>query len=346
MAERKLTIRAPKVRLWRYLPILIILGLAVHLLLPQIADLRKSWSVIRQMTWWVVALAICAQALSYVGSGYTLRAILANSRVRLSIARGVLITLASNSIGLVAGGWIGGAAATYGWVRREDRSGDAAALTGALPPLLNNVVLAGVSAIGVVYLLVNHDLSREQLIGFSVVLLALCALASGFVVALYHPQATTRLAVKFADRWAKFRHREYRPQDTEASVNQFVQAWRALGRGRWLRPALGAAANVGFDMLTLYLMFVAAGHPVGPGVLFAGYGLPYMLGKIAFMFPGGVGVVETGMVAIYGSLGVPSDISVVVVLGYRLISFWAPSLLGFVAAAYLGSRKKRAEAPA
>lgn len=346
MADGKLTIRAPKVRLWRYLPILIILGLAVHLLLPQIADLRKSWSVIRQMTWWVVALAILVQALSYIGSGYTLQTILANSREKLSITKGVLITLASNSIGLVAGGWIGGAAATYGWVRREDQYGDAAALAGTLPPLLNNAVLAGVSAIGVIYLLVNHDLSQVQLVGFSVVLMALGALAAGIIAALYHPGATTRLAIRLAGRWAKFRRREYQPQDTEASVNQFVQAWRAMGHGRWLHPALGAVANVGFDMLTLYFMFVAAGHPVSPGVLFAGYGLPYMLGKIAFMFPGGVGVVETGMIAIYGSLGVPSDISVVVILGYRLISFWVPSLLGFSAAAYLGSKKKRAEAPA
>ena len=29
-----------------------------------------------------------------------------------------------------------------------------------------------------------------------------------------------------------------------------------------------------FDMLTLYFLFVAAGHPVSPGVLLAGYGLP------------------------------------------------------------------------
>ena len=34
------------------------------------------------------------------------------------------------------------------------------------------------------------------------------------------------------------------------------------------------------------------------------------------------------MVAIYEGLGVPSAVSVVVILGYRLISFWIPTLLG------------------
>ena len=41
------------------------------------------------------------------------------------------------------------------------------------------------------------------------------------------------------------------------------------------------------------------------------------------------------MVAIYTSLGVPGAISVVVILSYRLLSFWIPSLLGFAVAVYL-----------
>lgn len=327
---------APKIRAWRYLPILIILGLAVHLLVPQITALANSWSVIRKMTWWAVTLAIFAQILSYLGSGFVLHAILANEKQRLSPLRGALITMASASIGLVAGGWVGGAAATYSWTRRESQDGDAAALAGALPPILNNIVLAGVSIIGVSYLLAAHDLSRTQLIGFAVVLLAICLVVAGAAFTFRSPKVATRLAAAAASRWAKLRHKEYQPEDTIASVEQFTQAWQALGHGRWRYPALGALANTGFDMLTLYFMFVAAGHPVSPGILFAGYGLPFMLSKIAFVFPGGVGVVEASMVAIYASLGVPNAVSVVVILGYRLISFWIPSLLGFGAAAYLG----------
>jgi uncharacterized membrane protein YbhN (UPF0104 family) len=43
---------------------------------------------------------------------------------------------------------------------------------------------------------------------------------------------------------------------------------------------LGAIANIGFDMLTLYFLFVAAGHNVSLGILFAGYGLPLMLAMV------------------------------------------------------------------
>ena len=101
---------------------------------------------------------------------------------------------------------------------------------------------------------------------------------------------------------------------------------------------LGAIANIGFDMLTLFFLFVAAGHNISLGILFAGYGLPLILGKMAFLFPGGVGVIEGSMVALYDSLQVPDAVSVVVILGYRLFSFWLPTLLGFLAAAYLSGK--------
>ena len=48
----------------RYLPILILLGLAVHLLLPQLTELRHSIDVVEQMRLWAVGLAILAQMLS------------------------------------------------------------------------------------------------------------------------------------------------------------------------------------------------------------------------------------------------------------------------------------------
>jgi uncharacterized protein (TIRG00374 family) len=343
MADHEQQIPSPKIRLWHYLPILIILGLAVHLLLPQITTLESSWSVIQGMTWWAVVLAVVAQVLSYLGSGYMLHIILDTNQERLSLFKGVLITVASYSIGLVAGGWVGGAAATYGWVRRESRDSNVAVLAGTLPAMLNNVVLVGVALIGTLYLLVVHDLTNVQLIEFGIVVLVLSLTTVGVIIALRFPEPATRLILWLVGRWAALRRKPFEPQNTINSVEGFILAWRSLRNGKWLRPVLGAMANIGFDMLTLYFLFIAAGQNVSLGVLFAGYGLPFILGKMAFMFPGGVGVIEGSMVAFYTSLKVPNPVSVVVILVYRLFSFWLPSLLGFVAAAYLGSKLSQPE---
>ena len=335
MADQDHPLKIPKKRLWRSLITLIILGLAVHLLVPQITDLASSWSVVQGMIWWAVALAVLSQACSYLGSGYMLHAILAPYREKLSTLKGVLITMAAFSVGLVAGGWVGTAAVTYGWVRKENRDGNTATLAGTLPPLLNDAILVSVALIGTIYLLVVHDLSNLQLIEFSIVLLVLGLLAVGGVLALRSPEPATRLVVWLAGQWAALRRKPFTPYNTIASVRHFVAAWESLGNGHWLRPLIGAIANIGFDMLTLYFMFLAAGYHVSFGVLFAGYGLPFMLAKVAFILPGGVGVVEGGMVALYTSLKVPNAVSVVVILGYRLFSFWLPTLLGFAAATYL-----------
>ncbi|MFN8423038.1 MAG: YbhN family protein [Anaerolineae bacterium] len=91
---------------------------------------------------------------------------------------------------------------------------------------------------------------------------------------------------------------------------------------------LGAALDIGFDMLTLWLLFAASGRPVGLDVLCVGYGLPILVGKVGLL-PGGIGVVEASMTALYAGMGVPAGVVVVVVLGYRLVSFWLPFVLGF-----------------
>jgi glycosyltransferase 2 family protein len=328
----------PQIRPWRYVPILIILGLGAYVLLPQIDSLQHSWMVVSHMIWWAVALAVISQVLSYLGAGYMLHAIQEIGHQKLPIWKGALITMGSASIGLVAGDWVGSAAATYGWIYKENHDGNAAAMAGTLPALLDNVVMVLVTMVGVLYLLLMHDLVKAQLIEFGIVLIVLILLAAGGVLILRYPKTATRLVIWLAGRWSALRRKPFSPNPIIAAMNQFIETWQSLRKGNWERPMLGAIANLAFDILTVYFLFIAAGHSVSFGILIAGYGLPFILGKMAFILPGGVGVIEAGMVAIYDSLKVPNAVSVVVILGYRLFSFWLPTLLGFAIAAYLSGK--------
>ena len=76
-------------------------------------------------------------------------------------------------------------------------------------------------------------------------------------------------------------------------------------------------------------------------MLLAGYGLPLLVGKIAVV-PGGLGVVEGGMVGMYHALGLPAATAVTVVLAYRLLSFWLPNLVGFAVMPWLEAAPHRA----
>jgi uncharacterized membrane protein YbhN (UPF0104 family) len=324
----------PAGRWLRNLLTLLLVGLAVHLILPQIATLEHSLQVIKGMTWWAVGLAAGAQVLSYLGSGLLLQAIAAMTGDRLSVVRGTLITTASYSIGLVAGGMVGSGAATYRWVHGSGVSAEGALLAGSLPALVYDGALLIISIFGLLYLLVVHKLTAAQALSFGLILLILSLLAAAIVWGARHRPQLTNLATRLTRRWATLRHRPYDPAPTQASVGRLLNAWDRLGDGGWRGPALGAAINTVFDMLTLALVFVAAGHRVSPAVLLAGYGLPLLLGK-APLLPGGVGIVESTMTALYTGLGVPNAVVVVVVLIYRFFSFWLPSLLGFPLVPYL-----------
>jgi len=323
------------VRIGRYLPRLIILGLAVHLILPQLTSLEHSFKVVESMATWAVGLAIIAQLFRYLGSGYQLHSIVAIVHQRLSIFFGIIITLAASSIGLVAGGVLGNIAATYRWVRNNGVSVEVAGLAGTLPLILNNIILIFVTFVSLVYLLTIHQLSTTQTFIFTLLLLLLLIFISVIIWGLRHRLQLTSLAIWMAGWWARINKRSFKATDTEKTMVHLFKAWDVLFTGGWQRPLLGAGMNIGFDILTLYFLFIAAGYQVGPGVLLAGYGMPILLGKMAFLIPGGVGVVEGAMAAMYKGLGIPDPVVVVVILTYRLFSFWLPSLLGFPLAAYL-----------
>jgi uncharacterized protein (TIRG00374 family) len=321
-------------RKWRLSPYMlpaIILGLAAWLLVPQIAALEKSVSVLGVMSVSLVSLAGLAQVISYLGSGYLLKAIADIGKPRLSIVRGALITMAASSIGLVAGGWAGTALATYRWVRKSEADPEQAALAGVLPTLFNNALLAVVAVVGLAYLWLTGQLSSAEEAG-EVLFAAFLGLAlAALVVGLCRKTLMERLVITAAGRVTRLLRRPYDPDALRQRISNVYRGLSRLGKRRWIQPVLGAAINIGFDMLTLYLLFDAAGQAADPGMLLAGYGLTFLLGKAAFLFPGGVGVMESGMAAIFTNLGIPGSTSVAVILGYRLVSFWIPALLGFAA---------------
>ncbi|WP_440948368.1 lysylphosphatidylglycerol synthase transmembrane domain-containing protein [Methanosarcina sp. T3] len=319
----------------RYLPTLIFLGLAVHLILPQLASVESSLQVIRTMALWAVLLAAVAEIISYIGYGYLINSVLAIVDQQLSVLKGAGITLAAASMGMLAGGTLGNAAATYSWVRKSGVSAEGSGLAGTLPTIFNNAILTLLAAAGIVHLLLVHELSTIQFYAFLLILGILSLGVAAVSWGKSHRSRFTAVALRISASFAGLRHKPYIPTSTENSVNRLFAALDILHEGGWQFPALLAAFSIGFDALTLYLFFIAAGHPVGLEVLLIGYGLPLLFGKMAFVIPGGVGVVESTMIALYTGLGVPGSLAVVVVLGYRVFSFWIPTLVGFPIAFYL-----------
>lgn len=331
---RPVTVRPLHIRLLRYLPTLLLLGLAVHLILPQIASLEHSVGVIKQMAWWLVGLGVLAQVASYLGSGYLVQSLVSMTGERLSLIRGMLITLSAYSIGLVAGGLVGNSASAFRWLKQGGISTRTASLASTIPALINSLLFLVLALFGLVHLLLVHELSTLEEIAFALILMADGAIVLLLVWGISHPAQLTRLIDRLITRWKTLRRQPHDPHQAQAFVDQVLNTWMALRKGGWRGSMLGTLLNTGFDLLTLFLLFMAAGYPISFGPLLIGYGLPLLLGKVTFL-PGGLGIVEGTMVALYTGLGVPASTAVVVVLAYRVLSFWIPTLLGFPLVSYL-----------
>ncbi len=324
----------------RYLFLLLFVGVALYFLLPRLAAMQHGLAVLSRLRIPFVILAVAAQALSYLSNGYLIRSVVKVQSKPVSVFDGALVTLAANSVGTLGGGALGTAGMTYLSLRRRGVNRGAAGLGGWIPIFLNLAVLTLVSLAGLFVLIYLRKSSTVLAAGLAMVIFVLLLGFGTLLWSLTHREKLHGLATGIAKFIAKIRRKSVDHSKIEIAVVHLLEGWDALIRGGWRTPVLGAVLNTGFDMLTLGFLFWAAGYRADASILLAGYGLPQLLGKSTVIL-GGAGVVEAGMVALYVILGVPRAIAIVAVLGYRLLSFWLPTLIGIPLVPFLGTTEQQ-----
>lgn len=326
----KITISKTVISIGEKIILIGILALAVFYLLPQLSSIENSLKILATLKPWAILLALIAQFLSYLGSGITISECVKLTKNNISAFRGMLIALASASIGLVAGGMFGSTASTFRWVKASGGGNEGSSLAASLPPIFVDIVLVAVSVFGLIFLLLVHDLTSTQLLSFGLITLLLIAIAVAFILAVKHQEKGIEKTLEILEKVYSWLKKDFQKDQMKANLVQLFATGDYLMKGGWKGPVGGATINIVLDMLTLYFVFLASGKPISAFVLIAGYGLPWLIGRMAFIFPGGVGIVESTMVALYVTLGIDNSLATVVVLVYRVISFWLPSIAGFI----------------
>ena len=313
---------------WRTtLPLLVLLAIAVHAILPQLATLESTAAELRQMRWWAVGLAAMAQAVSLGAYGYTVQSVARLTRDQIGGIAAVRVALAATSIGLVSGGPLGFGAATHRWLRDRGFSADGAALCASVPGILNITALVAFTVIGVTYLVAHHVLGHSQRVTLAMLGVVVVGLVLLTTWLLTSPERTIRLVTAVRRGLQRVRRRVVTDAPGADLRSRIGFIHESLRNGAWLRPLLGAIGKLAFDVVTLFLLFVGTGDVIHPLALLAGYALPQLVGTISFV-PGGLGIVEGGMTGLFVAIHVPAATAVLVVLAYRGLSFWAPLLLG------------------
>ncbi len=301
----------------------------LYFVLPNITGVGATVDRIEGGDVWWLALGVLAEALSFAGYIVLFRAVFVRGDERIGWRESYQVTMAGlAATRLFAAAGAGGVALTAWALRRSGLSPRLVACRMVAFVVLLYAVYAGslmLDGVGLGTGLFPGGGSFAITIVPAIIAAILVAVAGA--VALLPGDIERRLG-----QWASGSGRVAHllasavtvPALAASGVRTAIDLIRARDAG-----LLGAPVYWGFEICVVWAMFHAFGSPPPFTVILMAYFVG-MLGNL-LPLPGGLGGVEGGMIGALAAFGVHLDLAVVVVLGFRAISFWLPTLPGVVA---------------
>lgn len=330
--------RKSRARLWTSLATMAALALVVYTLRDKLPSAHSvSIALTSAQPRWVLVAAVL-EALSLGMFARQQRSLLAAMSVRMSMPRAIAVTYARSaiSISMPAGSAVS-AAFAYQQFRRSGANRDNAAAVMVLSGIVSFTGLAMLYVLGVAGVVVVSPEqawhAHSELI-ITVAAITVTTLATWFIVKRLParaPSATRGDIVGASDlsrvrRWSA---------TAVAVIRNNVSTWRSVRPRHWAASVTYAVLNWLFDLLCLAAAAAAFGLHVGMLTL-AGIYLGVQLVRQVPITPGGIGLIETGLLAGFAALGAPAATAAAVVLTYRILSCWL--LIPIGGFAWLGLR--------
>lgn len=315
------------------------LGAVLLVVLVTRADVRRLAETAQAIDPRLLLLPVLATVGSYLTMARSYQDIARAAGYALPFGEMCRITLVANTANylLSTGGLSGFALRMYLFARRGIPAGSAV-LISLVQTLLTNLILFLFVLWGFVLLFFSHALVGRDLVaagtllvGFSVVVVAACiALVrrSWRRSVLY---VTTRTIDRVLERVAP--HRKPRrstlvrfQHNLNVGLDFLMQRPHDM-----LGPTFYIVLDWIFTLLVLYTAFVALGAPIAMSHVIAGFAIG-MFFSIASLIPGGLGVLEGSMAAVFVTLGVPLEQAVVAILIFRAAYYGLPLLVSLLLA--------------
>ena len=315
-----------------------IVGLAVLALRRRLPDPGAFIAALADAQYGWIILAALLQVVSLAAFAFQQRQLLDNLGVRLRPGRTISITLARTALAITLPA---GAAVSTGYAIREYQRAGATREIGAASAIVSG--LASIGGLTLLYVVGALTVVTQDPAAFLswrplIVVLGLAALTAGLVVLGRRPQQRI-------PGWSR------RLLQSDTRVVRYLRglltsgrdAWRAgaaLRTRDWAAALSYAAVNWLADLLCLAAATRALGLPVGVTTL-AGIYLGVQIVRQVPLTPGGVGVIETALVAGLTAWGATAISAAAAVLLYRLLSCWLLIPAGGVAALVLRRDQER-----
>jgi uncharacterized protein (TIRG00374 family) len=310
------------------------IGLAVHLILPEIPGIARSLRLVAGTSHLLVGAAFLAEVASEMCYAELLHRSVGAMDTRRP-GRWFMLRLTLTSYGaahVLPGGGAAAATVTYDALRRQGLEPARVGVVMAVVSVLTYGVLGTLFAVSLLYLVLGADLGPAGTAASTLFF----ALSFGAALIAYWACRRPTFAKNIAKAGVRLvgrlltaeGFRRKAEERTARLVSHLGEELRVARRQLIVRSAEApklAALALGywaFDVLCLILVFAALGVAADPLVLLVAYGVATTIATIP-LTPGGIGVFETVMLATLALLGVGSD-AAIPILGYRLFNFWLP----------------------
>ncbi len=294
-------------RLIRPSLMVLVLGFAVHVLLPQVAELEKGFEALRTGRWPFLTIAVIGAVLTYLAGAWSVRA---SVDAPPPWGRTTIVQVAASAAAIVTPGGVGWVAINQSYLQKEGvNEATARAATGL------NMVLTFVSHVGLLLILLPFlpaltlpTVAPPQRRLFVDVVVAITVVV-GVLVWIPHVRRRTISAVK-----------------------PILEAVPGVVRNpkRSARMIVAAAGANAAYALALFGAVAAFGPAPPPSGVLVAYLVAATVAAIA-PTPGGLGAMEAALVSALTRLGVEGGQAVAATLAFRLASFWLPLAAGAVA---------------
>lgn len=329
-----LPVSAGSVRSSRWVRSAFVLGLLAFAAIFLFADPRELWGVLTRANPWLLTLPVLCMVASYLAMARSYQGIAIAAGCSVSLVDMLKITFVANSMNyLVATGGLSGFAVRMYFFTRLGMASQTAVIVSLAQTFLTNCTLLVFVLVGFAYVFVSHTLQGSALVATTILLVLslIAAVLAGLL--LLHPGLRRRTLFGLAQSayWLMHRLLPHRtPPRTHIWRYQFnlnrgiaflLERKRAMAA-----PLFYIIVDWFLTLLILYASFLTIRYWIGFAEVIVGFAVGIVL-SFASLIPGGLGVMEGSMAAVFASMHVPFETAVVAVLLFRVVYYLLPLLI-------------------
>jgi uncharacterized protein (TIRG00374 family) len=309
-------------------------GIGLLGVLVALTDGRALLAAARSISPVLLVVPMALALLSYCAMARSYQEIADAAGSRLSFRTWLRLTFVSNTVNyLVTSAGLSGFAVRMLLLAQEGVPSGRAVVISLVQTFLTNASLLCFVLAGFASLVLRHQLTGTPLLAAGIVVGTFVAVILLLAVLAYSRRlrrrtllcllaGTHRLLWRIAPRRAPRRARLWRFQRNLDEGLEFL----LRRKERMVGPAGWITLDWVLTLAILWVAFRAVNHPVPVGLVLIGFGVGVVLSLISIV-PGGLGVMEGSMAAVYVSLGVPLERALLAILIFRVAYYVLPLLI-------------------